>query len=120
MGLNRSVMIEIGGKERELKFTIQAVEQLEAIIPEKNIYKVVANPPISVTNVCRCLYVGLRSTDKKVTMEKVHEWLREWLDNNDAEDMQNILGEALAKAGVFGKVKQIFGEGDDVPGTEGK
>lgn len=107
MALNRSVMIEIGGKERELKFTIQALEQLEALLPERNIYKVFLDPPFSMTNLVRFIFVGLRSTDNKVTMDKVYKWVEEWLEEKPAETLQEIVGDALIKSGVMGNAKKF-------------
>ena len=106
MALNRSVMINIGGKERELKFTIQALEQVEKMIPEGNVYKVFMNPPYSLTNTVRFLFVGLYSMDKKVTVEKVQAWVCEYLEEKPAEELQEIIGDALLKSGVLGNTKK--------------
>ena len=117
MALNRSVLIDIGGKERELKYTIQALEQLEALIPERNVYKAFLNPPFSMTNLVRFLFVGLRSTDKKVTMDKVYKWVDEWLEEKPAEALQEIVGEALIKSGVMGNAKKLNAD-EDTDGDE--
>ena len=117
MALNRSVMIDIGGKERELKFTIQALEQLEGLLPERNIYKVFLDPPFSMTNLVRFIFVGLRSTDKKVTMDKTREWMEEWLEEKPVEALQEIVGEALMKSGVMGNAKN-FNADDSAEGDE--
>ena len=120
MALNRSVMIEIGGKERELKFTIQALEQLEALLPERNIYKVFLDPPFSITNLVRFIFVGLRSTDNKVTMDKVYKWVEEWLEEKPAEELQEIIGEALLKSGVLGNTKKNNADDNAEDGETGK
>ena len=41
--IKKSVNIKIGGEEREAKFTIGALEELEAMLPSHNVFSLMQN-----------------------------------------------------------------------------
>lgn len=65
MSLDRSVTINLGGKERKIKFNALGVSQLERMLDDHNVYKMVNGGVIALGDLAKCLYVaGLRMTKK--------------------------------------------------------
>lgn len=108
MSLDRSVTINLGGKERQVKFNALAVSQLERLLDDHNVYKMVNGGAIALGDLAKCLYVGLLAYDKKVTMQQVYNWLDEWLLDNSSESLQTLVIVALSKAGVFGFARKVL------------
>ena len=54
--IKKSVNINIGGEEREAKFTIGALEELEAMLPSHNVFSLMQKEQWSVTEIIACLY----------------------------------------------------------------
>lgn len=108
MSLDRSMTINLGGKERQVKFNALAVSQLERLLDDHNVYKMVNGGAISLGDLAKCLYVGLLAYDKKVTMQQVYNWLDEWLLDNSSESLQTLIIVALSKAGVFGFARKVL------------
>lgn len=102
MSLDRSVTINLGGKERKIKFNALGVSQLERMLDDHNVYKMVNGGVIALGDLAKCLYVGLAAYDKKVTIQQVYNWMDEWLLDNSSESLQTLVIIALSKAGVFG------------------
>ena len=108
MSLDRSVTINLGGKERQVKINALAVSQLERLLDDHNVYKMVNGGAIALGDLAKCLYVGLLAYDKKVTMQQVYNWLDEWLLDNSSESLQTLIIVALSKAGVFGFARKVL------------
>lgn len=108
MSLDRSVTINLGGKERQVKFNALAVSQLERLLDDHNVYKMVNGGAIALGDLAKCLYVGLLAYDKKVTMQQVYNWMDEWLLDNSSESLQTLIIVALSKAGVFGFARKVL------------
>ena len=102
MSLDRSVTINLGGKERKIKFNALGVSQLERMLDDHNVYKMVNGGVVALGDLAKCLYVGLAAYDKKVTIQQVYNWMDEWLLDNSSESLQTLVIIALSKAGVFG------------------
>lgn len=102
MSLDRSVTINLGGKERKIKFNALGVSQLERMLDDHNVYKMVNGGVIALGDLAKCLYVGLAAYDKKVTIQQVYNWMDEWLLDNSSESLQTLVIIALSKAGVLG------------------
>ena len=83
MSLDRSVTINLGGKERKIKFNALGVSQLERMLDDHNVYKMVNGGVIALGDLAKCLYVGLAAYDKNVII-------------------------ALSKAGVFGFARKVL------------
>ena len=103
MSLDRSVTINLGGKERKIKFNALGVSQLD-----HNVYKMVNGGVIALGDLAKCLYVGLAAYDKKVTIQQVYNWMDEWLLDNSSESLQTLVIIALSKAGVFGFARKVL------------
>lgn len=66
MSLDRSVTINLGGKERKIKFNALGVSQLERMLDNHNVYKMVNGGVVALGDLAKCLYVGLAAYDKKL------------------------------------------------------
>ena len=75
MSLDRSVTINLGGKERKIKFNALGVSQLERMLDDHNVYKMVNGGVVALGDLAKCLYVGLAAYDKKVTIQQVYNWM---------------------------------------------
>ena len=122
MSLDRDVTINIGGKERKMKFTAIALVQLEKQLDEHNVYKMLADGRIALGDLAKCLFVGLRTYDQKITLNAVYGWLDEWLMDNSLETLQNLVLIALSKGGVFGNARNVIEAAapEDAAGDTGK
>ena len=122
MSLDRSVTINLGGKERKIKFNALGVSQLERMLDDHNVYKMVNGGVIALGDLAKSLYVGLAAYDKKVTIQQVslllssshssiqqvYNWMDEWLLDNSSESLQTLVIIALSKAGVFGFARKVL------------
>ena len=57
--LNSTVDIEIGGETRKVKFTLGAVEELEAMLPDRNVFMLMKKNFWSVSELVSATYCGL-------------------------------------------------------------
>ena len=105
MSLDRSVTINLGGKERKIKFNALGVSQLERMLDDHNVYKMVSGGVIALGDLAKCLYVGLAAYDKKVTIQQVYNWMDEWLLDNSSESLQKLV--IIALPGRCWKLKII-------------
>ena len=108
MSLDRSVTINLGGKERKIKFNALGVSQLERMLDDHNVYKMLNGGVVALGDLAKCLYVGLAAYDKKVTIQQVYNWMDEWLLDNSSESLQTRVIIALSKAGVFGFARKVL------------
>lgn len=102
MSLDRTTVINLGGKERKLKFTIQGVMQLEKMLDSHNVYKTVSEQVFSLNDIIKFIYIGLIAIDKSITLEQVMEWIAQWLLDNSSNSLQTIVFLALCKSGILG------------------
>ena len=59
MSLDRSVTINLGGKERKIKFNALGVSQLERMLDDHNVYKMVNGGVIALGDLAKCLIIAL-------------------------------------------------------------
>ena len=77
MSLDRSVTINLGGKERKIKFNALGVSQLERMLDDHNVYKMVNGGVVALGDLAKCLYVGLglRMTKKLLSNRFITGWM---------------------------------------------
>ncbi len=102
--LNRTVEIDIGGELRKCKFTIGAIEQLESILPEHNIFMLMEKQPWSMNEIISACWCGLRVFDAKLTRQKVAEWVTEYAQDEakGIVDLHVRLTACLGLSGLAG------------------
>jgi hypothetical protein len=106
--LNSTVDIEIGGEMRKIKFTIGAVEELEAMLPEKNLFLLMRKGLWSVSEIVSATYCGLKVFDRKLTKPTVEKWIAEYTKENDITTLRLYVFAALGLSGCVGKEKSAF------------
>lgn len=120
--IDRSVLLNIGGEERRLKFTVGALEELESYLPSRNIYKQMQDIPFAFGVLATAVWIGLKWQDKKLRRETVLEWINEYNSSNEASDLFNKTYAAIGLSGMFGSDVSVFAEiaNTDSPEEPGK
>lgn len=101
--ITRSVDINMGGKDRKLKFTIGALEQLEASLPGHNVAELMTRNNWSVGELITTTWVGLKYYDKKLTRDEAKGMVGEYLAETEQGDLWSRLVAALGLSGLFGR-----------------
>lgn len=107
----QKIMLPLGGEERQIKFTINAIQEMEAQIFDKNVLTMMSREVWSITDIITACYCGLRACDKTVTRPKVQEWVVEYASQQESGIMhlQMILSGAIGISGLIGtKQKSVF------------
>jgi hypothetical protein len=105
------IMLPLGGEERQIKFTINAIQEMEAQIFDKNVLTMMSREVWSITDIITVCYCGLRACDKTVTRKEVQEWVAEYASQQESGIMhlQMILSGAIGISGLIGaKQKSVF------------
>ena len=106
--LNSTVTIEIGGEERQLKFTIGAIEELEAYLPSRCIFDLVQKEVWSITEIISATYCALKVFDRKLTRPTVASWITEYTEENDIQILRTYVFAALGLSGLITKDRSAF------------
>lgn len=106
--LNSTVTIEIGGEERQLKFNIGAIEELEASLPTRCIFDLVQKEIWSMTEIVSATYCALKVFDRKLTRATVASWITEYTEENDIQTLRTHVFAALGLSGLITKERSAF------------
>jgi hypothetical protein len=101
--INRAVKLRIGGEEREVKFTIQALEELEVMLPNRNVFELMQRQSWAMNEIVSALYCGLKVYDRKITRELVSQWITSFVRDNE-NGIQKLNAYLIAAIGVSGLV----------------
>jgi hypothetical protein len=101
--INRAVKLRIGGEEREVKFTIQALEELEVMLPNRNVFELMQRQSWAMNEIVSALYCGLKVYDRKITRELASQWITSFVRDNE-NGIQKINAYLIAAIGVSGLV----------------
>lgn len=101
--INKSVKINIGGEEREAKFTIGALEELETMLPNHNVFDLIAREFWSITEIVACVYCSLKVNERSLTKAKVQQWVTQYCREKE-NGMIDLRVRMLAALGVCGLV----------------
>lgn len=123
--INRSVKLDIGGSEREIKFTLQAIEELEALLPGNNAFELITKEVWSITDIVTTAYCGLKHFDRKLTRQQVEQWVTNYATSvpDGMVRLRLYLLSALGVSGLFGGERSAFEDvvrALDTAGNEGK
>ena len=100
--IDRSVGINIGGEARKIKFTIQAIEELEAMLGY-SVFDLMQKGRWSVTETIKAVYCGLKVYDRKLRYSTVEEWVSDYAQVVD-EGMTDLYARCVACIGLSGLV----------------
>lgn len=107
--IKRSVKIELGGAEREVKFTIAALEELESLLPGRNVFALLGSEQWGVTDIISVCYCGLKACDRKISRQTVAQWVAEYAAGEKGiYDLRLRLLSAIGLSGLVGGEKSAF------------
>lgn len=108
--INRAVKLHIGGKEREIKFTIQAIEELEALLPSRNVFELMTRQTWAINEIVSAMYCGLKAFDRKILRQTVEQWIMRYVRENDDGilKLNAYLIAAIGLTGLAGGEKSAF------------
>lgn len=108
--INRSVKIDIGGEERQLKFTLQALEELECLLPNGNAFLLAQKESWAVNEIVSACYCGLKVYDRKLTRQTVEGWITKYAmeNENGMEFLRLRVLVAMGLSGLIGGDRSAF------------
>ena len=106
MKFDNSTTLKLGNHTYSLKYDINALIKLEALISTKNIARMIANYPLSHSDTIICLMAGLDKDYPSMNMNKAKNLFSQMLKEYSISDVQNVILEALLKSGAMGKVEE--------------
>ena len=106
--LNSTVEIEIGGEKRKIKFTLGAVEELEAMLPERNVFMLMRKNLWSVSEIVSATFCGLKVFDRKLSRLTVQKRIEDYTKENEITTLRLYVFAALGLSGYVMKDKSAF------------
>ncbi|MDO4920927.1 MAG: hypothetical protein Q4E64_03750 [Phascolarctobacterium sp.] len=107
--IKRSVKIELGGVEREVKFTIAALEELESLLPRRNVFALLSSEQWGITDIISAAYCGLKACDRKISRQSTAQWVAEYAAGDKGiYDLRLRLLAAIGLSGLVGGEKSAF------------
>lgn len=108
--INRAIKIHIGGEERDVKFTIQALEELEVLLPNHNIFELMSRQTWAVNEIVSAMYCGLKVYDRKLTRQVAEQWISKYVNDNENGilKLNAYLIAAIGISGLVGGEKSAF------------
>lgn len=108
--INRSVKIDIGGEERQLKFTLQALEELETMLPGGNVFNLAQKEHWAVNEIVSACYCGLKVYDRKLIRQTVEGWITKYaLENENGMELIRVrVLVAMGLSGIIGGDRSAF------------
>lgn len=101
--VRRTVDINIFGEEHQLKFTINALEMLEATTDERNVSILATKPVWSLKDVVSGIHAGLKWQIPKLTREQVKDGVQILIRETSIYELQGMITAAIGLSGlVFG------------------
>lgn len=112
------VIINIGGKERRLRYDINAAADIEEVMGGKSLPYVLANPMAAGFSAIRTLlWGGLKHAEKGLTLQRVGVMMQEYMEaGGRLEDLSAKIGEAVRKSKIFGEPSEVDDAGNDESG----
>ena len=101
------VFIEIGGKERRLRYDINAAADMEELMGGKSLLYVLSNPMAAGFSAIRILlWGGLKHAEKGLTLLRVGVMMQDYMESGGSiEKLAEKLGEAVRKSKILGEEK---------------
>jgi len=111
-----SVYIAIGGKERKLRYDINAAADMEELMGGKSLLYVLGNPMAAGFSAIRVLlWGGLKHAEKGLTLQRVGLMMQEYLETGGTlESLAVKIGEAVRKSKILGEETESEEMGGDL------
>ena len=104
------VRLEIGGRDRVLRFDMNALAELEDRL-KMPLSLIFNENNVGVRTIRECLFVGLRHRDRKLTPKDVGDWM----EFDRMTEYGEVIGQALALATGQDPKAATGGDDDDGP-----
>lgn len=103
--IDGSSMINIGGRDRKIKFTLNSLMELESYLPNRHLFKTMQDGTglLSLSNIIIATWIGLKYQDKALTLEIVTTWVEEHLQENNFGDLHQAVVGAIGILGTIGE-----------------
>jgi len=100
--------ITIGGKERRLKYDINAAAEMEELLGSRSLLFILGNPASAGFSVMRTLlWGGLKHAEKGLTLQRVGLMMQEYLEaGGSLEKLNEAIGQAVRRSGILGKMDE--------------
>ena len=117
--MQKPSFIKIGGKERRLRYDINAGAEMEELLSGQSLLWIMHNPNAVGFRVLRVLlWGGLKHAEKGLTLQRVGMMIQEFYeDGGTMEELLEVIGKALRASKIIGNVTE---EPADEDGEEGK
>ena len=101
------VFITIGGKERKLRYDINAAADMEELMGGKSLLYVMSNPMAAGFSAIRVLlWGGLKHAEKGLTLQRVGLMMQDYMESGGSiETLAEKIGEAIRKSKILGEEK---------------
>ncbi|WP_333788590.1 hypothetical protein [Phascolarctobacterium faecium] len=110
--VRRTVDINIFGEEHQLKFTINALEMLEATTDERNINLMSSKPVWSLKDIISGVHAALKWQMPKLTREQTKDGVQALIRETSIYEIQGLLTTAIGLSGlVYGDdARSVFAD----------
>ena len=99
------VYLTIGGKERKLRYDINAAADMEELMGGKSLLYVLSNPMAAGFSAIRILlWGGLKHAEKGLTLQRVGLMMQEYMESGGSvESLAGKIGDAVRKSKIMGE-----------------
>ena len=106
--MTEPVFITIGGKERKLRYDINAAADMEELMGGKSLLYVMSNPMAAGFSALRILlWGGLKHAEKGLTLQRVGLMMQEYMESGGSiETLALKIGEAVRKSKILGEERK--------------
>ncbi len=106
--MTEPVFITIGGKERKLRYDINAAADMEELMGGKSLLYVMSNPMAAGFSALRILlWGGLKHAEKGLTLQRVGLMMQEYMESGGSiETLAEKIGEAVRKSKILGEERK--------------
>ena len=106
--MTEPVFITIGGKERKLRYDINAAADMEELMGGKSLLYVMSNPMAAGFSAIRILlWGGLKHAEKGLTLQRVGLMMQEYMESGGSiETLALKIGEAVRKSKILGEERK--------------
>lgn len=118
--MTESKFINIGGKERRLRFDINSAAEMEELLGGQSLLFVMSNPAAAGFRVLRILlWGGLKHAEKGLTLQRVGIMMQEYMENGGStEEIAEAVAAAIRASKIMGNMDEpaepaAANDGDD-------
>lgn len=105
--ITRTVDINIGGKNRKMRFNINAIAELEAKTPQRNVFKLVSDG-FSINTIVTATWIGLKYEDKNLDLKLVRNWVNAYIQKEGFIKLTALVTGAIGLSGLINKDLKLF------------